>query len=525
MAIIRARAALSVIAALLVLAGAAYVLLSRDHVVAHAQDVRIHAREFAEHYGDYLRRTGVQDTPALRRQFARDMTASRLLVMRERLSGIDEQDRFIARERRLGRALLLDAYLHRAVWDTVVATEAEVRSMYVRSRSQVTARHLHAGSLEKAGALRERLLAGETFEELAKEVFRDPRLRDTGGSLGTFSFDEMDAALEDAAFTLEVAEISEPIQTAQGYSVLRVEDRFIHPLITEQEFAARRPQLEAYVLGRKRRLVRRQLAYQVLEESAVEFEEASVAALAGQVDGSRVLDEEGLRDLLDQPLVRFGPPAERSVWTVAEFRERAAAVAAHRRALVRTRGDLVDFVSGLVLNEILVERAKAMRLDRSSDFHKALTEALDEYILDEVHQDLNAVPDVAEDSIRAYFDSAPPLEFMSPAAVFVDVTEAEGDRTWSGFASRRELGPWADVVLAASEGDTLGPLKSPAGPFWLRVGRSRPASAMPYEEARPRIANMLRAERAEARQREVYRMLEARFDIQIDGRRLMEVQL
>ncbi len=525
MAFIRARAALSVIAALAVLAGAVYVLMSRDYVVAHAQSVRIHARDFAEHYGDYLRRTGVQDTPALRRQFARDMTASRLLVLRARLAGIDEEGRYIAREHRLGRALLIDAYLHRAVWDTVAATEAEVRSMYVRSRSEVTARHLYAGSLEEAGALRERLLAGETFEELAKEVFRDPGLRETGGFLGTFSFDEMDAALEDAAFTLEVGEVSEPIRTAQGYSVVRVEDRFIHPLITEQEFAARRPQLEAYVLGRKRQLARRQLAYQILETSAVEFEEASVAALAGQIDGSRVLDQEGLRDLLGQPLVRFGPPAESSVWTVAEFRERAGRIEAHRRALVRSRGDLVDFVSGLVINEILVERAKAMRLDRGSDFHKALTEALDEYILDEVHQDLNAVPDVAEDSIRAYFDSAPPLEFMNPAAVFVDVAEAEGDRAWSGFASRRELGPWADAVLAASEGDTLGPLESPAGAFWVRVGRSRPAAGMSYEEARPLIANMLRAERAEARQREVYRMLEARFDIQIDGSRLMEVQL
>ena len=524
MVIGRARAALSVMAALLVLAGASYVLMSREPVVAHAQDVRIRARDFAEHYGDYLRRTGVQDTPALRRQFARGMAASRLLVQRARRAGIAEQESFLARERRLGRALLIDAYLHRAVWDTVVATDSEVRSMFVRSRSQVSARHLFARSPEEAGALRARLLAGETFEELAKEVFRDPALRSTGGSLGTFSFDEMDPALEDAAFTMEVGRISEPIRTAQGYSILRVEDRFIHPLITESEYAARRPHFEAYVLRRKRQLARRQLAFKVLDESEVAFEEATVAALVSQIDGSRVLDEEGLRELMAQPLVRFGHLQERSAWTVAQFRERAAAVDARRRALVRTRADLVDFVSGLVINEILVERAKAMELDRSSGFGKALTEALDEYILDEVHRDMNAVPDVGEDSIRAYFDSAPPLEFMNPAAVYVEVATEAGEVKWYGFASRRDLGPWADSVLAASEGDVLGPLTSPAGTFRVRVGGSRPAGAMPYEEARPRIAGMLRAQRARARQLDVYRMLEAQYDIRIDSERLMEVR-
>lgn len=524
MAIIRARAAFSVIAALVVVAGAVYVLMSRDPVVAHAQEVRILARDFAEHYGDYLRRTGVQDTPALRRQFARGMTASRLLVQRARGAGIAEQEGFLARESRLARALLIDAYLHEAVWDTVLATDAEARSMYVRSRSQVTARHLFARSLEEARALRARLLAGESFEELAEEVFRDPALRDTGGSLGTFSFDEMDAALEDAAFALEIGKISEPVRTAQGYSVLRVDDRFVHPLITESEYALRRPHFEAYVLRRKRQRARRQLAIQVLDESEVSFDEASVAALAGQIDGSRVLDEEGMRDLLEQPLVRFGPAEERTIWTIARFRERAAAVEARRRALVRTRADLIDFARGLVINEILVERAKAMELDSRSGFGKALTEALDEYILEEVYRELNAVPDVGEDSIRAYFDSAPALEFMNPAAVYVDVATEAGEHAWSGFASRRELGPWADSVFSASEGDVLGPLTSPAGAFRVRVGRARPAGAMPYEEARPRIAGMLRAERARARQLDAYRMLEAQYDIRIDGERLMEVR-
>ena len=46
------------------------------------------------------------------------------------------------------------------------------------------------------------------------------------------------------------------MRTAQGYSIVQLEDRFTHPLLTEAAFERRRPKLEQYVLERKRETLR-----------------------------------------------------------------------------------------------------------------------------------------------------------------------------------------------------------------------------------------------------------------------------
>src|SRR5690606_23169487 len=98
--------------------------------------------------------------------------------------------------------------------DSIEVTEGEMREMFLRMNTQVSARHLYGASLEKAETLKARLDAGEAFEDLAREVFNDPALAENGGSLGWFGFDEMDPAFEDAAFTLPVGVVSSPIRTS-----------------------------------------------------------------------------------------------------------------------------------------------------------------------------------------------------------------------------------------------------------------------------------------------------------------------
>ena len=60
---------------------------------------------------------------------------------------------------------------------------------------------------------------------LAKTSFNDPMLRDNGGSLGYFTVDEIDPAFEEAAFAPKIGELSQPVRTNDGYSIIRVDDR------------------------------------------------------------------------------------------------------------------------------------------------------------------------------------------------------------------------------------------------------------------------------------------------------------
>jgi peptidyl-prolyl cis-trans isomerase D len=71
-------------------------------------------------------------------------------------------------------------------------------------------------------AIRERILAGEAFEEVARSESQDPGSASEGGSLGTIEQGLMDPVFDTVAFTLPVGELSEPVRTRFGYHLIEV---------------------------------------------------------------------------------------------------------------------------------------------------------------------------------------------------------------------------------------------------------------------------------------------------------------
>lgn len=75
---------------------------------------------------------------------------------------------------------------------------------------------------EKLAELRARIVAGEAFEDIAREHSEDPGSAADGGSLGGFSRGVMDPVFEEAAFGLEVGAISEPVRTPFGFHLIKL---------------------------------------------------------------------------------------------------------------------------------------------------------------------------------------------------------------------------------------------------------------------------------------------------------------
>lgn len=82
-----------------------------------------------------------------------------------------------------------------------------------------------AEALALAEELRQRILAGEDFAELAREYSDDTGSGAEGGDLDWFGRGAMVPPFEEAAFTLDVGEISEPIKSQFGYHIIEVMER------------------------------------------------------------------------------------------------------------------------------------------------------------------------------------------------------------------------------------------------------------------------------------------------------------
>ena len=78
---------------------------------------------------------------------------------------------------------------------------------------------------EFAGQLKARATAGESFEALAGQYSEDTGSAVLGGDIGFFSLGAMVPSFEEAAFSLAVGEISEPVLSSFGLHVIKVTDR------------------------------------------------------------------------------------------------------------------------------------------------------------------------------------------------------------------------------------------------------------------------------------------------------------
>jgi parvulin-like peptidyl-prolyl isomerase len=100
--------------------------------------------------------------------------------------------------------------------------QAEITADTPRTEEQVWARHILVEDLETAESILARLEEGEDFAEIAREESTDTGSGANGGDLGWFGRGAMVAEFEEAAFSTEIGEISEPIQSQFGYHIIQV---------------------------------------------------------------------------------------------------------------------------------------------------------------------------------------------------------------------------------------------------------------------------------------------------------------
>jgi parvulin-like peptidyl-prolyl isomerase len=78
-----------------------------------------------------------------------------------------------------------------------------------------------AKALETAKEVRRKLASGGSWDKLAAQYSGDFATKNKGGDLGTVKAGETLKAFEDAAFALELNEISQPVKTPYGYEIIQ----------------------------------------------------------------------------------------------------------------------------------------------------------------------------------------------------------------------------------------------------------------------------------------------------------------
>lgn len=133
-------------------------------------------------------------------------------------SGFSDEDEF--RE-----VLRLNILQEKALTEDIEVTDEEIQQAYEREKTEIEASHILVEDEETAQNLREEIEEGADFATIAEANSVDPGSAEAGGELGFFGTGAMVPEFEEAAYNLEVGEISEPIQTTNGWHIIKVTDK------------------------------------------------------------------------------------------------------------------------------------------------------------------------------------------------------------------------------------------------------------------------------------------------------------
>jgi peptidyl-prolyl cis-trans isomerase C len=180
---------------------------------------------------------------------------ARLLARAAEEANLDEAPELQAALERARARVLSDALIR----DRIEAgmSEDKLRALYEErkqspdfAREEVHARHILLEDKAAAEAVIKDLAGGSDFAALAEERSTGPSAQN-GGDLGYFSRDQMVPEFANAAFNLDVDEVTnEPVQTQFGWHVIKVLDkRTVEPTFEETEPELRQQLAREVVAG------------------------------------------------------------------------------------------------------------------------------------------------------------------------------------------------------------------------------------------------------------------------------------
>lgn len=333
-----------------------------DLIVANVGDDNIYQSEFIERYEDYLLQTGIKDNIISRKEVLNSMVTELLLHNYDENEEIYSDPIYQKEVKWAEKQAILGFLKDREIYAKIDASDEEIRKAFMRANQKIAARHLYAPTQEEITNLYELLSIGVDFNTLAKQTFTDSTLKNNGGYLGYFSWGDMEPEFEDAAYSLKIGEISQPVKTKNGYSIIKLEDRVTHPLLTENEYQNKKAKFAQIIKIRKKKNAERDYANSVVDFSKVEFNNDAIKNIwknfelkilkSGEID----LDED-----IDNIAVKYDGKS----YTVSEITKKLAEIPKYHLDKVNSEKRLKTAIKGLILQEKLLEIARDKDYDEN----------------------------------------------------------------------------------------------------------------------------------------------------------------
>ena len=458
---------------------------NNDRIIASVGNHNIKLSQFNERYANYLFATGGKDNLLVRKAILNNMINELLLYYYDSnekvLNDPDYQKEIKENRKRVILAYLKD----KEIYAKITVNDQEVREAFSRVNEKLAARHLYAKTEEEANNLYELVKMGVDFNSLAKQVFTDSVLQNNGGYIGYFTWGDMDPAFEDVAYSLKVGEISKPVKTAQGYSIIKLEDRISNPLLTESEFQNKKSHLIDVIRMRKKDPAEKEYLNSVFDGTRLTFNNEILEKMLGDLFRKNDIESDNQKFQSEQ-CVKY----KDRIYTAAEIEQKLSGLSSSYKEKINSVETLIAAIKGVLINDILFNIAKSKGYDTT---HVVL-DKLDKYnmitYLEHKKSEIVSNAQLPDSVVFSYykdnifsFSTERELnlqeilvnseelansikELINQGSDFGELAKKYSLRKWSadnngimGFAPVTKFGSYKDLFWNAKVGEIIGPVE------------------------------------------------------------------
>ena len=336
---------------------------------------------FIPRYTSFLNKTHQKDNLMNRHAFLNSMIDEKLILAHAKEQGLNDDPNILFQKDKIYKQLLLNEYHAMSIIKKITFSDDELRHLFKHSKTRLHVRHLYSPDITVMHSIEERLGSGVQWETIARECFQDSILKENGGDIGWHGMGELDPAFEIVAFELQDGEISRPVKTQKGYSIIQVLEREKDLLITEKDYQLNRDWLKNMAVNYKRMSVLRNFTDNVIEGLDIKFDARGLVRLLDEI---KTYHESGTTN--DRSTVLTSTKGN---WSVDECVWEMAALSERQFERINSVETLKSTLSGILARVKMIEDAEDLELHRSKSFQNTLSQEHVSLILKEMTHGIN----------------------------------------------------------------------------------------------------------------------------------------
>ena len=349
--------------------------------LAEIDDDRITLNSFLPRYQSFLLKTHQTDNLSNRYALLNSLIDEKLILNYSHNKRILENPQIILKKDRAYKQLLLNTYHNSKVIQKIKVTDNELRRLFTYYKTRLHVRHLYAIDLETIRKIEQQLKSGVQWDILAETYFDDPILKENGGDIGWYKMGELDPTFEIAAFALMDGEISNPVKTSNGFSIIQVLEKEKDIFLTEKEYQLNKDWLKQMAVTYKKLPELRNFTDKVAQNLAIKFENEGLV---------EILDE--LNNNQEKNVSHNQTPAaftgSSNIVTVEQCLKDLANLSERQFKRIKSIKTLKSVVSGILLRNKIINDAENLGLHRTGIFQENLKQEYTSLILKDVMNDI-----------------------------------------------------------------------------------------------------------------------------------------